>query len=145
MQSLNSGNMSSDIATARESRATDGQIPDLLPVASSESRNVVDPLAAYGVGTARPTPVVPDVSRSARRDANMTAAPGSSSLNTNTLQPLERRFPPKAQPPAPELVRAPNPYKDIPSLYDMYVQAIPRPTIPNPSCAKHFSNSPPDS
>src|SRR6266849_1562841 len=125
MQSLNSGNMSSDIATARESSATDGQIPDLLPVASSESRNVVDPLAAYGVGTARPTPVVPDLSRSARRDANMTAVPGSSSLNANTLQPLERRFPPKAQPPAPELVRAPNPYKDIPSLYDMYVQAIP--------------------
>src|SRR5258706_213638 len=60
MQSLNSGNMSSDIATARESIATDGQIPNLLPVASSESRNVVDPLAAYGVGTARPTPVGPD-------------------------------------------------------------------------------------
>src|SRR6266849_4500574 len=130
MQSLNSGNMSSNIATARESSATDGQIPDLLPVANSESRNVVDPLAAFGVGTARPTPVVPDLSRSARRDANMGAVPGSSSLNANTLQPLERRFPPKAQPPAPELVRAPNPYKDIPSLYDMYVQAIPRPTIP---------------
>src|SRR5258707_1064253 len=82
MQSLNSGNMSSDIATARESIAADGQIPNLLPVASSESRNVVDPLAAYGVGTARPTPVVPDLSRSARRDANMTAVPGSPSLST---------------------------------------------------------------
>src|SRR6266849_2148729 len=143
MQSLNSGNMSSDIATARESRATDGQIPDLLPVASSESRNVVDPLAAYGVGTARPTPVVPDLSRSARRDANMTAAPGSSSLNT--LQPLERRFPPKPQPPAPELVRAPNPYKDIPSLYDMYVQAIPRPTVPKRFGAEVFENGTRDS
>jgi polysaccharide biosynthesis/export protein len=143
MQSLNSGNMSSDIATARESSATDGQIPDLLPVASSESRNVVDPLAAYGVGTARPTPVVPDLSRSARREANMTAVPGSTSLNT--LQPLERRFPPKPQPPAPELVRAPNPYKDIPSLYDMYVQAIPRPTIPKRFGAEVFENGTRDS
>ena len=56
MQSLNSGSMSSDIAGVRESGATDGQIPGLLPVGSSEGRNVVDPLAAYGVGTARPTP-----------------------------------------------------------------------------------------
>jgi len=143
MQSLNSGNMSSDIATARESIATDGQIPNLLPVASSESRNVVDPLAAYGVGTARPTPVVPDLSRSARRDANMTAVPGSPSLST--LQPLERRFQPKPQPPAPELVRAPNPYKDIPSLYDMYVQAIPRPTIPKRFGAEVFENGTRDS
>jgi polysaccharide biosynthesis/export protein len=143
MQSLNSGNMSSDIATARETTAIDSQIPDLLPVGSSQSRNVVDPLAAYGVGTARPTLVVPDLSRSARRDANMTAAPGSSSLNT--LQPLERRFPPKPQPPAPELVRAPNPYKDIPSLYDMYVQAIPRPTIPKRFGAEVFENGTRDS
>jgi len=143
MQSLNSGNMSSDIAGVRESGATDGQIPGLLPVGSSESRNVVDPLAAYGVGTARPTPVVPDLNRSAPRDSNMTAVPGSTSLNT--LQPLERRFPPKPQPPAPELVRAPNPYKDIPSLYDMYVQAIPRPTIPRRFGAEVFENGTRDS
>jgi len=143
MQSLNSGSMSSDIAGVRESGATDGQIPGLLPVGSSESRNVVDPLAAYGVGTSRPTPVVPDLSRSAPRDSNMTAVPGSTSLNT--LQPLERRFPPKPQPPAPELVRAPNPYKDIPSLYDMYVQAIPRPTIPRRFGAEVFDNGTRDS
>jgi len=143
MQSLNSGDMSSDIAGVRESGATDGQIPGLLPVGSSESRNVVDPLAAYGVGTARPTPVVPDLSRSARRDTDMTAVPGSSSLNT--LQPLERRSRPKPQPPAPELVRAPNPYKDIPSLYDMYVQAIPRPTIPRRFGAEVFENGTRDS
>jgi protein involved in polysaccharide export with SLBB domain len=143
MQSLNSGSMSSDIAGIRESGATDGQVPGLLPVVSSESRNVVDPLAAYGVGTGRPTPVVPDLSRSAPRDSNMTAVPGSTSLNT--LQPLERRFPPKPQPPAPELVRAPNPYKDIPSLYDMYVQAIPRPTIPRRFGAEVFENGTRDS
>ena len=29
-----------------------------------------------------------------------------------------------------EMVRAANPYKDIPSLYDMYMQAVPRPAVP---------------
>src|SRR5260370_10815770 len=142
MQSLNSG-LGSDRAAARESGATDGQIPDLLPVANSESRNVVDPLAAEGVGTARPRPVGPDLSRSVRRDTNMSAAPGSSSLNT--LQPAERRFQPKVQPPAPELVRAPNPYKDIPSLYDMYVQAVPRATIPRRFGSEVFESGTRDS
>jgi protein involved in polysaccharide export with SLBB domain len=58
---------------------------------------------------------------------------------------LERRFQPKAQPPAPELVRAPNPYKDIPSLYDMYVQAIPRPTVPRRFGSEVFENGTRDS
>ena len=31
---------------------------------------------------------------------------------------------------SPEIVRTPNPYTDIPSLYDMYMQATPRPTTP---------------
>ena len=30
---------------------------------------------------------------------------------------------------APQMVRAANPYQDIPSLYDMYLQATPRPAI----------------
>jgi len=139
IQSLNSGNVGNDIATARQSSSTDGQIPDLLPVAKSDNRNVVDALAAYGVGSARTSTVAPDV----RRDTSMSAAPGSSSLNA--FQPLERRFQPKAQPPAPELVRAPNPYKDIPSLYDMYVQAIPRPTVPRRFGSEVFENGTRDS
>src|SRR6266849_2282206 len=138
MQSLNSGNVGSESAAARENNATDGQIPDLLPVANSENRNVVDALAAYGVGTARPNPGAPDSARSNRRETAASVVPGSVSLNT--FQPLERRFQPKAQPPAPELVRAPNPYKDIPSLYDMYVQAIPRPAIPRRFGAEVFEN-----
>jgi polysaccharide export outer membrane protein len=30
----------------------------------------------------------------------------------------------------PTMIRRPNPYNDIPSLYDMYVQAVPHPTTP---------------
>jgi len=51
-----------------------------------------------------------------------------------------RRYQPKAQPSAPELVRAANPYKNIPSLYDMYVQAIPRPVTPKRFGAEVFEN-----
>src|SRR5215472_14808354 len=32
--------------------------------------------------------------------------------------------------PQPTMVRQPNPYNDIPSLYEMYVQAVPRPATP---------------
>lgn len=39
-----------------------------------------------------------------------------------------------------ELVRRPNPYDDIPSLYDMYVQALPRPTEPKRFGMNVFTN-----
>ena len=41
-------------------------------------------------------------------------------------------------PEAPDLVRAPNPYKEIPSLYDMYIQAVPRPPVPKRFGAEVF-------
>lgn len=142
-QSLTSEGSGSSTGMPRDGGNADGQVPDFMPVANAESRNVVDPLSAYGVGSSRPTPVIPDLTRSGRRDSNISASTGSSSLSP--LQPLERRFPPKPQPPAPELVRAPNPYKDIPSLYDMYVQAVPRPTIPKRFGAEVFENGTRDS
>ena len=33
-------------------------------------------------------------------------------------------------PEPPEIVRKPRPYEDIPSIYDMYLQAVPRPAVP---------------
>jgi protein involved in polysaccharide export with SLBB domain len=143
-QSLSSGGLGSIGAIGGDDSAADGQVPGLLPVANSENRNVVDAMATYGVGSARPNPDPRDVSGAFRRDTNGSGASGSSSLN-NTFQPVSRSFQPKAQPPAPELVRAPNPYKDIPSLYDMYVQAIPRPTIPKRFGAEVFENGTRDS
>ena len=61
------------------------------------------------------------------------------------MQPFDRRYQPKPQPPAPELVRARSPYNDIPSLYDMYVQAIPRPILPKRFGAEVFENGTRDS
>ena len=42
---------------------------------------------------------------------------------------------------APQLVRAANPYIDIPSLYDMYLQASPRPTNPKRFGMEIFQNA----
>jgi polysaccharide biosynthesis/export protein len=42
---------------------------------------------------------------------------------------------------APQMVRAANPYEDIPSLYDMYLQATPRPANPKRFGMEVFENS----
>jgi protein involved in polysaccharide export with SLBB domain len=42
---------------------------------------------------------------------------------------------------SPQLVRAANPYRDIPSLYDMYLQASPRPANPKRFGMDVFENS----
>jgi polysaccharide biosynthesis/export protein len=39
-----------------------------------------------------------------------------------------------------EMLRQPDPYTDIPSLYDMYIQAVPRPTTPRRFGSEVFEN-----
>jgi len=53
---------------------------------------------------------------------------------------LIRRLAWKNAPPPPELVRRRVPYADIPSLYDMYVQATPRPAAPRRFGAQIFES-----
>ena len=131
----------------RASGDADGQTGNLLPVANPEPRNAVDTFAAFGVGASRATSVIPDNSRGNRRETNPQTSAGtsSSSSSNNAMQPFGRRYQPRPQPPAPELVRAASPYNDIPSLYDMYVQAIPRPTTPKRFGAEVFENGTRDS
>jgi polysaccharide export outer membrane protein len=118
-----------------------GQGPGLMLAANPEVRNAVDALSTYGVGTARPNPAATDLVRSDRRDANPTDSSfAQGSALGNSMVPFERRFPRKPAPAAPELVRAPNPYNDIPSLYDMYIQAVPRPVVPKRFGAEVFEN-----
>jgi protein involved in polysaccharide export with SLBB domain len=123
-----------------------GQGAGLLTVANPESQNVVDALATYGVGTVRPNATITDLAPSNRRDVNPAGpSAGQSSSALNSMQPFDRRYRPKPAPPAPELVRAASPYNDIPSLYDMYVQAIPRPVLPKRFGAEVFENGTRDS
>jgi polysaccharide biosynthesis/export protein len=131
-------------ASLRGSRDADGQPRNGQPVANPESRNVVDSFAIYGVGSNRPSTNPADLYRSNRREVNPSASTGSSSTSS-WMQPFDRRYQPKPQPAAPELVRAASPYNDIPSLYDMYVQAIPRPALPKRFGAEVFENGTRDS
>jgi polysaccharide export outer membrane protein len=123
----------------------------MLSTSSSQSRNIVDSLSTFGVGTGQPSTSPADLARlSERMESSGTgsfsgANTGSrtTSLSNGPTMPYDRRYQPK--PPAAELVRAPNPYKNIPSLYDMYVQAIPRPVTPKRFGAEVFENGTRDS
>jgi polysaccharide export outer membrane protein len=143
---LGAGSASLTGGSLRDGRDADSQLGSLQSIAGSENRNVVDALAVYGVGSSTPTvnPNVADLYRSNRRDTNYPSSTGSSS-SYSSMQPFDRRYQPKPQLPAPELVRARSPYNDIPSLYDMYVQAIPRPTMPKRFGAEVFENGTRDS
>jgi polysaccharide biosynthesis/export protein len=142
-----STNLNPDDNSLRLSREPEGQSGLMLPVANPENRNVVDSFATYGVGPSRPTNGnLPDAYRSNRREMNPTSSMGnpSSPYPYSSMRPFDR-YQPKPQPPAPELVRAASPYKDIPSLYDMYVQAIPRPATPRRFGSEVFENGTRDS
>jgi len=143
--SLGSTNASSrSDESLRGSRDADGQSGVAQSATSPESRNVVDSFAVYGVGPSRSTG---NAGGSNRQEMNPSSSSNSSSIYSSysSMQPFERRSQPKPQPAAPELIRAASPYNDIPSLYDMYVQAIPRPTVPKRFGAEVFENGTRDS
>jgi polysaccharide export outer membrane protein len=137
-----------------EDGSADGSGSSVLPTSSSQYSSSVDALSTFGVGTGRPTPSSSDAARLSERIESSSGMDSSSGANTGsrtssspygTTTPYGRRYQPKPPPPSPELVRAPNPYKNIPSLYDMYVQAIPRPLTPKRFGAEVFENGTRDS
>jgi polysaccharide export outer membrane protein len=139
---------SSDFSTLRASSAANGQNGDLLSAANTGDRNMVDAFATYGVGSSRPEPSMSELSRlNPETNGMMSSLPSSlnSSSPLNSMSLYERRRQPKPVPPAPELVRAASPYNDIPSLYDMYIQAVPRPAVPRRFGAEVFQNGTRDS
>jgi polysaccharide biosynthesis/export protein len=60
-------------------------------------------------------------------------------------QPSNRRAPSALLPQPPGMVRKSSPYDDVPSLYDMYVQAVTRPAAPRRFGAEVFENGTRDS
>src|ERR1700689_5394845 len=144
---LGGGNSNLMGGSSRESGDGDSRSGgSLQSISNADNRNAVDALAVYGVGSSR-TPANPnaeDLYRSGRRELNQPTSNGTGSTSSS-MQPFDRRYQPKPQPPAPELVRARSPYNDIPSLYDMYVQAVPRPAVPKRFGAEVFENGTRDS
>jgi polysaccharide biosynthesis/export protein len=126
----------------------------MMSTSGSQSSGAVDSLSTFGVGAGRPTPSLSDLARLSERMESASSMDSGSGPNTGSrtssspygmMMPNGRRYQPKQPPPAPELVRAANPYKNIPSLYDMYVQAIPRPLTPKRFGAEVFENGSRDS
>src|SRR6195256_6381152 len=89
-------------------------------------------LAAYGMGTNPANGMLPDIS-------GINGAPAA------PIQPSNRRSPSVTFPQPPDMIRKQGPYDGIPSLYDMYVQAVTRPVTPRRFGAEVFENGTRDS
>jgi len=100
-------------------------------------------LAAYGLGTNSAIGTLAEASAIAGSGNNPWASAGVSPAAPR--QPSYRRPPSVALPQPPEMVRKPGPYESIPSLYDMYVQAVTRPATPRRFGAEVFENGTRDS
>ena len=103
-------------------------------------------LAAYGNGMGM------NIDNGTRQDGSSTFNRGTSSPPPLENSPAARIEPPYRRSPmvappqhAPEMVRERSPYDGIPSLYDMYVQAVTRPVAPNRFGAQVFENGTRDS
>jgi polysaccharide biosynthesis/export protein len=150
-QSLN--NVSMNASEPLDSR-TGGGVgrPSTSPSASANSGfgNPVDGLlAAYGSGTGTgsgmpngtPNPALNGMVDS--QGASPSAMPGISA--TSSTQLSARRYQPILRPEPADMIRKQSPYQDIPSLYDMYVQAVTRPANPRRFGAEVFENGTRDS
>jgi len=151
-QSLN--NVSVSPSEPSDSRTGEGAVgrPSGSPSASGNSGfgNPGDGLlAAYGSGTGTasglargaPNPALNGMVDS--QGASPSGLPGISS--TSSTQLSARRYQPIVRPEPPDMIRKQSPYQDIPSLYDMYVQAVTRPANPRRFGAEVFENGTRDS
>jgi len=71
---------------------------------------------------------------------NMPGAKSNEATRRETEIPSSRRNQRSALYQPAEMTRTPSPYADIPSLYDMYVQAVTRPTTPRRFGSEVFEN-----
>lgn len=98
-------------------------------------------LAAYGNGMGINTQsgTSMDSGRTIVRETNSSALPANS--QPLPMQSTYQRPAAAVVPPPPDMLRKQSPYSDIPSLYDMYVQALMRPVNPKRFGADLFENS----
>lgn len=110
-----------------------GEFPSLLPQGSAGLRNPVQNLLpnADSVNGGNGLGPLPNMSGS----AGMASGLGEQEVQPNGSHQYQYSYQPylyqkqlRAQPP--EMERTPDPYSDIPSLYDMYIQTAPRPSAP---------------
>ncbi len=115
------------LASQMAASRMDGR-PGSLLAANSTTKGAADGAIANGL----PLEASSGAMMGARPVSNLDVNPNSGNL-PSSLIPMERANSgganrASAQPA--EMVHTPNPYNDIPSLYDMYMQAAPRPATP---------------
>jgi polysaccharide export outer membrane protein len=147
-QSYNSLNVSTLESSGPQTPGTDGQQGASRAGGNSIAGGGASDglLAAYGLATNIANGTLPEasgVAGSGTVSSWMMATGGASSFAP--MIPLNRRSqsPGLAQPP--EMIRKASPYDEIPSLYDMYVQAVTRPASPKRFGAEVFENGTRDS
>jgi len=100
--------------------------------------NQRDGAAAYGANLEAASGTIPSSSGASAREMNQYIPPGMSLVVP--VQASTRRYQQNALLQPVELARKPSPYTDIPSLYDMYIQAVTRPTTPRRFGSEVFEN-----
>jgi len=135
---------------------------DLVPTSIADKPDAGDAISSYDAGPTgtnradRDSPssnqrnFSPAASSSYRSGAGSTDGSGVEAARLNGRDMDPREMNPRAssrlssvkpaRPQEPDLVRTSNPYKEIPSLYDMYVQALPQPALPGRFGAEVFEN-----
>jgi protein involved in polysaccharide export with SLBB domain len=128
-QALNNAELLQTHAGSLVQQTGRDQFPEILPTANNAGRDTVDTFAIYGIGanrketTSAGSAFKSDSAIGPLRESSAVIPPSDSIESRNHLAN-------SATLSTPELFRAPNPYREIPSLYDMYVQAAPRPVTP---------------
>ena len=107
---------------------------------SGVGSSLEDAFAAYGMALGGGTGVGPGLNAGAPMGREMYPYVPSGMSPVVPIQPSTRRYQRIALFQPPELTRKASPYADIPSLYDMYVQAVTRPTTPRRFGSEVFEN-----
>jgi protein involved in polysaccharide export with SLBB domain len=129
--------------SGRDLTGAASQIP--IPASfNAVSVNVSDPFRAQstGISAGGASRVFSPTASYGVEDANdgLLSAYGNGQSPMVSAAPSVRRGPSAPLHEAEEMIRRPNPYESIPSFYDMYVQAVTRPTAPGRFGAEVFEN-----
>jgi protein involved in polysaccharide export with SLBB domain len=140
-RSFNSLNVSSSEPLGSQTVGADRSSGASLTGGNSNAGRADDGLlAAYGMGTNSASGSLPDLSGIGSAGNIPIDSPGTSAAAP--MQPRSSSVP-FLQPA--EMIRKRSPYESIPSLYDMYVQAVTRPVTPRRFGAEVFENGTRDS
>ncbi len=116
----------------------DGQSSSQLGGSSLSSRDDRSAQAANGLGSIGSNLPLGITSPNSERETSPYVPYGMSPVVP--VQPSTRRYQRNAQIEPVEMVRKQDPYVNIPSLYDMYLQAVTRPTTPRRFGSEVFEN-----